>query len=856
MTMDEQPDPPASEEQGGDSGVASDSGQQALMLSAVPDTVSAVSTPSPSPTTPTQTEERPTSDAAATPLPTPDSIEVKIDPKKTAGQQSTEESKNSRNSLSSEKNTNNKINEDKSTPNHKESIKNSFENVENVNQAQKIINNFFGDKSGSDESKSDPTTDFPKYFNNVISPKDGQVDNFARILEEKRIIMITAARDEEIIGAALSLFEQKIHKQKIRRSVQRTNNRPLDDQFALNDLRTPKVAGGMPAAVLVIGGDDEMSGIVPRDKFQCAHLREYFQSKNIIVILGSTQSARLPKPLLIDHWNLAPIPPAGASQPVDQAIGRYELAVRREKPDETLIRLTALYVAVCFGSIPISGFEQLMELLLDGKTVERPDTGGVPLGRSRNMPATALWRERGDTALTALGISTITDHDGRKILAFRLPEDARAAGLFLEETQSLFCHQQFETLMAHHVILRSDISPTVADRAMALFVTTMRSQPERCGDILNELVKEIATKISGMMHVMQQSVAASIVDFFARGLDQRIGVGRRLRALFDRQKTTRRDDLVGRVARLFTMLDADPLLQPTAWTLLGRVERQGHQEFVCDLLLAISDDRRYRPSSMFWNRFRSWYDEAKSNEIRSRYYQYIGRSLSRDDGNAFPILNVVFGWLPAPDKPLSKPSGGAALAILHDYLMHSLTTVNFASPGHWPPTIPLLAELADEMEKTRCRDLAQWIFHPAWRYFNVPLSSDGQDARSDSVCEENRQMMAIMFIACVVHLLTKPEKEEGKAEKAIDPRSEKLAERLLAATLEVLDKEMQGWMRGVFDIYKGQLVNLRIENYANKSLRSLIDRQRSALSDALRMWQSVRASKQKTTPARTVTWFQ
>ncbi|CAO3357829.1 hypothetical protein [Azospirillum palustre] len=851
MTMDEQPDPPASEEKGEDSGATPESGPKAPMPPAGPDAVSAVRTPPSPPTTPAQTEERPTSDPAVMPSPVPDSIEARITPKNTADQERAEDAQGNVGSDFSEKKPNDKEEINIQDNAHSGKINSKIENAEVVNQAQSIINKFYGDRSGNDESKNDPTTVFPEDFNDVIIPKDDRIEKFSGILERKRILMITAPQDEEIIGAALSLFEQRVHKQKTRRSVQRINNLPLDDQFALHDLRRAKVAGGMPAAVLVIGSDDEMSGIVPRDKLQCAHLREYFQSKDIIVILGSTQSARLPKPLLIDHWNLAPITPVDASQPVERAIGRYEISVLQEKPDETLIRLTALYVAVCFDSIPISGFEQLMELLLDGKTVERPDTGGVrTFGRSRSMPAAALWRERGDAVLTALGISTRTDRDGRKVLALRLPEDARAAALFLEETQSLFCNQQFETLMAHHVILRSDISTAVADRAMALFVTTMRAQPERCGDILNGLVEEIAGKISGMMRVVQHSVAASIVDFFARGFGQKAGVSTRLRTLFDRQKTSRRDDLVGRVARLFTMLDADPLLQPVAWTLLDRVGSQDHQEFVCDLLLAISDDRRYRPSSMFWSRFRSWYDQAKSNEIRARYYQYIGRLLSRNNGDVFPILNVMFGWLPASDKPLSKPSGGAALAILHDYLMHSLETVNFADPGHWPPTIPLLAELADETEDARCRDLVQWIFHPAWRYFNVPLSSDGQDAPSDSAWEENRLMMAIMFVACVVHLLTEP-----AAERQLDPRSEKLAERLLTAALDVLDKKMQGWMRGAFDIYKGQLLKLRIENFANAELRSLIDRQRHALSDALRMWQSIRSSRQ-TVPARTFTWFQ
>ncbi|MBP2295250.1 hypothetical protein [Azospirillum rugosum] len=706
------------------------------------------------------------------------------------------------------------------------------------NQAENIFNNIiFHTGTSNDIPLQDRTDDIPDDLGTGPQPPAADVDaHVARMLSE-RVVVITAAEDSNLLGAARALFGHPSLADRQPRFVRRISNAPLDQQFMLDDLVKLPVANGKPAVVLVMAADNEPVGLIPRTVIAVADLRNRLKAKDIIVILACTDLTGLPKPLLIPRWNLTP--QAGVrTSTTEMPTALVETAVGDDGSGDSLLRLTALYVATRFDRLPIGDFEKVMLLLLDGKTIEReqpaqdkPNFGTRATSRSRTLLAIEVWREQGDTILTRLGVTVRTDHDGRKSMGFTHASARLEAEHYLERSQALFCNRQFDTLMAADVILGSGTSDAVADRALSLLADMLRSDPERGSDAVNELIDEIVRALPGVPGYATKGTGGA-GHHSVRDVGSNLSEA--LKRLFGRRtKTDRQNRLLERTAKLFVALEADPALQAMAWKFLDGVSAQVHRDFFCEFLLVIAEDRRYQPSDLFWRRLRGWIDRAEPELEQDRYYQFITRYLARSEGALFEVLGHLVHWLPKKGEEASTQSSKAALSIVRDYLLYNLQGV-VGDPGRGASRPPLLAAIADDTEDSgRFRtDLVRWFFHSAWGNSDLPLFIFDSMPDPEVMRELNRNAMALMFLSCVVQLLI------ASGNPAPASASARLAHALLKTAYDELGRENHLWLRSMMADYRNTILALRIQ--ANPKQRAVIDTTRQALAEVVQIWNSFR----------------
>lgn len=682
---------------------------------------------------------------------------------------------------------------------------------------------------GAEDSEplQDPTEEMRPLSPGKYSPKAEEVDRFAKILLAERCLVV-ASRDEDSVSSVLHAL---IHHPAVSghqlRTFRRSPRCELGDDIDLKALgRLPKFGDGRPALIVNDARDGELAGVIATSETSFASLHTTLTSRKMLLLFGNIgRLGRMPKGLAV--WSIE-----GLAAGADGTTSPAELLDKEVQPEELSLYLAAYYVAAYFPTISVSDFEALMKLLLDGEAIEQRQTstitdqaGSRTVEAKVSVSAQAVWEQRGSRILQELRIHLRTAGDGRKILGLHDLATIEAATAMFDSRYPLFRERMFGRLVDHHILIRPDVSASLAKQAVQVFIAEMHADSEHRTGILDRMLDWLGQEISE--HLERRAQLRTVLKM---GVERNLGLDTffaSLKAMFvgPGPELAEHDQLVARVAHLFTALDEEPKLRNMGWRILDEVEAKGYSQFVCDIMLAAANERSYTPSSEFWEKLRKWYDSNRDEVLRSSYYSFLIRYIARRQHDPFVALDVLFTWLPRSEKDPLLPSGEAALRLLHDYAFHVNSATDRADYGTWPPAMRLLADMAGEGADGRRRRIVEWVFHPAWKRLTRPLSPVDADSPPANPETLNSDLITVMFVGWLLRLLARPNGQP------VNPLAVDLAQSLAAHVNARLDRVQRSDLRNLMMSFRSDLNTTRQQLPRND--RKWVDCLRLALSDAM-----------------------
>lgn len=351
-----------------------------------------------------------------------------------------------------------------------------------------------------------------------------------------------------------------------------------------------------------------------------------------------------------------------------------------------------LYTAAYFPDLTLREFDQIVGLLLAGKTktvtvrTVRTNKDGEPepFDTEVQKPLAEFWDESPDEYLDACQLeadsrSAVSRSEATMTVNFSNGKVGDELRRVLGTKHRMYVLRQFQAVEACGLLFHT--SPRVSAGMMQLCVEMALSHPDVVGrDWLYKMVTTIG----------------QVGNDGTPGLRLPPGLARPEAYAYER------------VAQLIRQLLKEPRLEELAGSLLLQLMDTGKHKALLELIRGL----QFAPKIKEFGWIKRVLDEGREEAraaARGLLYGYIKKV------GLYSLLKALEGWLPRPEQPPDEcaPSGLAALRVVAEYCWETRRGFDPSAYGAWPSRHPLFAFEDAAAAEDGLRRLFRWMFHPA-----------------------------------------------------------------------------------------------------------------------------------------------
>lgn len=365
-----------------------------------------------------------------------------------------------------------------------------------------------------------------------------------------------------------------------------------------------------------------------------------------------------------------------------------------------------LYTAACLPDLTLSEFDEVVGLLLEGKTTTvtvksvrtNKDGEQESFAAEIQKPLAELWAESSDEYLDTCRLVAAAPDSATTAVNFsdgKLRDDVRR---ILLTKHRIYALRQFQAVEACGLLFHP--SPRVSGGMMGLCIEMALTHPDVVG---RDWLYKTVTAIGG-----DGGPAPALPHGLARP----------------------KAYAYERVAQLIRQMLEEPRLEETATSFLRQLMDAGKHEPLLELMRGL----QFSPKINEFGWIKRVLDEGRDGargEARRLLYGYVKKS------DLYSLMRALESWLPKPDQPPEAyaPSAISALRLVADYCMETSGSFDPADYGAWPSKHPLFAFEDAAAASDGFGRLFRWMFNPAMRrvFEEVGLTAEaGFDYRPTS----------------------------------------------------------------------------------------------------------------------------
>lgn len=386
----------------------------------------------------------------------------------------------------------------------------------------------------------------------------------------------------------------------------------------------------------------------------CREVREYVEADRLPEVIEAREQGEPPAPDL---------PPLRGGKAVEDAL---------------------LYTAACFPDLTLREFDEVVGMLLQGKTTTvtvksvrtNKDGERETFDAEVQKPLAELWDESPDEYLDACRLETFAQSDATTAVNFssgKLRDDVKR---LMAAKHRMYALRQFQAVEARGLLFH--LSPRVSEGMVRLCVEMALAHPDVVGrDWFYKMVTAIGAE-GGPALPLPHGLARPEAYAYER------------------------------VAQLIRQMLEEPRLEETAAGFLRHLMDAGRHE----ALLQIMRGLQFAPKIKEFGWIKRVLDEGREGAreaARRLLYSYIKKS------DLYSVMRALESWLPKPDQPPEAytPSALAALRLVAEYCWETRASFDPADYGAWPSRHPLFAFEDAAAAADGLGRLFRWMLNPA-----------------------------------------------------------------------------------------------------------------------------------------------
>lgn len=343
-----------------------------------------------------------------------------------------------------------------------------------------------------------------------------------------------------------------------------------------------------------------------------------------------------------------------------------------------------LYTAACLPDLTLSEFDEVVGLLLEGKTTTvtvksvrtNKDGEQETFDAEIQKPLAELWAESPDEYLDLCRLVAVAPDCATTAVNFsdgKLRDDVKR---MLMTKQRIYTLRQFQAVEARGLLFHP--SPRVSGGMMGLCIEMALTHPDVVGrDWLYEMVTTIGGD-GGPPPALPHGLARPEAYAYER------------------------------VAQLIRQMLEEPRLEETVTSFLRQLMDAGKHETLLELMRGL----QFAPKINEFGYIKRVLDEGREaarEAARRLLYGYVKK------GDLYSLMKALEHWLPKSDQPPEAyaPSALAALRLVAEYCMEASGSFDPADYGAWPSKHPLFAFEDAAAASDGLGRLFRWLLSPA-----------------------------------------------------------------------------------------------------------------------------------------------
>jgi hypothetical protein len=372
------------------------------------------------------------------------------------------------------------------------------------------------------------------------------------------------------------------------------------------------------------------------------------------------------------------------------------------------VKSTVLYTAAYFPDLTPQDFEKVLLLLLGERTATLEeetqvlnDRNEVQTQKKRVVKRLLdLWREAPDRLLESCCLATVPLSSGTHVMDFSQPYLRKELRLYFENRSPILLVRMFDRLQGVGLLFATEVSSTILENLVRLFVERTLSDPAYCGkEWLVSLVVGLSTQVNA------KPVSGDPSDQLLQLIEQL-------------ESDWLRRLVLGRLAQLIREMLQHRSLQNTVHGFLEALLTGRQHDAALDIVLELATRLRFSPQFDPFSWFRRLLDQSQV-EVRERVYSCLLQLAVGNGSRILDVFTTLSGWLPEVGREEDRYSlsNRCALSFIFAYCWRIGPSLPPKHYGEWPSRYALFAAFPEDPEAIRASTelLVAWLFHPGMR---------------------------------------------------------------------------------------------------------------------------------------------